>query len=86
MTGKAGDVRRHNGLHDEDDDLYQGGADEHIADDGDLPKSGLSGFLCFFFRRFGNRRFLDEKEKDQKVEEQGDSGKVERHAHTKKLC
>lgn len=67
MTGKAGDVRRHNGLHDEDDDLYQGGADEHIADDGDLPKSGLSGFLCFFFRRFGNRRFLDEKRRTRKL-------------------
>ena len=69
----GGDVCRQYGLDDEDDDLDQGGTDQHQADDGNLPEADLFAFCPGCGRiRCGciRRRFFDEEDQDDKVEEQ----------------
>lgn len=78
-----GNVRRQDGLDDEDDDLDQGGTDQHQADDGNLPETDLipfavGGAVCAGCIR---RRFLDEEDQDDEVQEQGGCGQEEGHAH-----
>ena len=83
VAGQVGNVRRQDGLDDEDDDLDQGGTDQHQADDGNLPETDLipfavGGAVCAGCIR---RRFLDEEDQDDEVQEQGGCGQEEGHAH-----
>ena len=84
LAGQVGDVCRQYGLDDEDDDLDQGGTDQHQADDGNLPEADLFAFCPGCGRiRCGciRRRFFDEEDQDDEVEEQGAGCQEEGHAH-----
>ena len=70
------DIRSQDRLDNEDDDLHQGRADQHVKDDRDFPQAlwfgrGLSFVrLCRLGRYTAEVWFFDEKDEDEEIQEE----------------